>query len=116
MDGLWLFPHFGRRLRNSGLGRERRDAHGKKRPSRPAAFGLPVFELTPLEQRLFLSFAPSISGGTTEFGTQNYTLNLNSTGSLTPYSWSINWGDGTIDPIAGTATSATHSYADTNQS
>lgn len=41
-----------------------------------------------------------------------YTLNLSATdpGNDTITSWTINWGDGTIDTIAGNPSTATHTY------
>ncbi len=43
----------------------------------------------------------------------SYTLNLSSTVTLA--SWSVNWQDGVTDSLAGSATSAAHTYADGTQ-
>ncbi|HEX6960779.1 MAG TPA: PKD domain-containing protein, partial [Lacipirellula sp.] len=43
-----------------------------------------------------------------------YTLNLSATdpGADTVFEWLINWGDGTVETIAGNPASTTHAYAD----
>ena len=104
----WLFP-----FRNRGTSKSSNskvDRAGSRKHRRGADRSKPpLFELTALEQRLFLSFAPSISGAASTLGGQSYVLNLHSTGSTPPTSWSINWGDGS-DPVA-TALSANNSRA-----
>ncbi|MBI2803679.1 MAG: hypothetical protein HYX68_01685, partial [Planctomycetes bacterium] len=47
-----------------------------------------------------------------------YTLNLSSSdpGADTIQSWSINWGDGNTETVSGNPSSATHTYADGNNS
>jgi uncharacterized delta-60 repeat protein len=56
----------------------------------------PIFDLIPLEQRLFLSFAAEISGNPVIDDDGNYTLNLSASGSEAPgiTGWYIEWGDG----------------------
>ncbi len=49
------------------------------------------------------------SGATTAVGGVDYTLNLSADEDAT--SWTINWGDGTIETIAGNPSSVTHTYA-----
>jgi uncharacterized delta-60 repeat protein len=50
----------------------------------------------------------SASGAAAIHVGQVYTLNLSSSDPID--TWTINWGDGTIDTIAGGLTSATHTY------
>ncbi len=54
----------------------------------------------------------SASGSATSAAGGVYTLNLNADEDAT--SWTINWGDGTIETIAGDPTTATHTYAAAN--
>lgn len=51
----------------------------------------------------------SATGSTTALGGGVYTLNLGANENAT--SWTINWGDGTIETIAGNPGSVTHTYA-----
>ncbi|MGV6818578.1 MAG: DUF4347 domain-containing protein [Thiotrichales bacterium] len=57
----------------------------------------------------------SVTGATQAWAGGNYTLNLSATdpGNDTITSWTINWGDGSIETIAGTASSAAHLYNNT---
>jgi phospholipase C len=59
------------------------------------------------------SVAPSItlSGSTTATVGTAYTLNLSASIASDPDSYTIDWGDGTTDAAAGSATSANHTYA-----
>jgi Tol biopolymer transport system component len=50
----------------------------------------------------------SVTGAATISVGQVYTLNLSASAPVD--SWTINWGDGTIDTIAGNLTTATHTY------
>ncbi len=67
----------------------------------------------PLEDRLVLSAdgLPGISGASFTPEGVSYTLQLDSAGRNVTQ-WTINWGDGATDTVAGTATSASHTYAD----
>ncbi len=53
--------------------------------------------------------AVSASGAATTLGGGSYTLNLAADEDAT--SWTINWGDGTIETVAGDPSSVTHAYA-----
>jgi uncharacterized delta-60 repeat protein len=110
-------PHLSRSDSKRGrAGRRRRE-----RRRAILASAVPVFELTPLEQRVYLSFAPSISGPATALGGQPYVLNLSYTGTVTPASWSINWGDnsdpdgnGTVgEQFSGNPSTRSHTYVNT---
>jgi VCBS repeat-containing protein len=54
----------------------------------------------------------STTGSGTVTAGSSYTLNLSASdpGADTISSWTINWGDGSIETIAGNPTSATHTY------
>ncbi len=88
-----------------------RTRHGRRKapvalPSRP------TLEL--LEDRLTPSGAglPAISGPALTQEGSLYTLQLDAQGN-TLQQWTIDWGDGTmVDTVAGSATSATHTYDD----
>ena len=54
----------------------------------------------------------SATGAATVSAGSNYTLNLSANEDAT--SWKINWGDGTIDTVAGNPTSVTHAYVSGN--
>ena len=56
----------------------------------------------------------SVSGASGVVAGQAYTLNLGATDAdgVTISSWTINWGDGTIQTLAGNPSSVTHIYAD----
>ena len=58
----------------------------------------------------------TVSGTGTVAGGGTYTLNLSATDpeGVTITSWTINWGDGTIETVAGNPSSITHSYAASN--
>src|SRR5207245_5434287 len=59
--------------------------------------------------------APTLTlGGTSVTEGSPFTLTLSATdpGNDHIISWMINWGDGAMLPLAGTATSASHTYAD----
>ena len=51
----------------------------------------------------------SATGSSTALGGGVYTLNLGANENAT--SWTINWGDGTIETVAGNPGSVTHTYA-----
>ncbi len=59
----------------------------------------------------------NISGNSSVGEGETYTLDLSSTdpGADTITSWTINWGDGTIETINGDPSSATHVYAGSGQ-
>jgi hypothetical protein len=61
-----------------------------------------------------VSIVLGVTGNTSVNEGSIYTLNLSSTSPFgdRPDSWSINWGDGAVQTLPGTATSATHTYAD----
>lgn len=54
----------------------------------------------------------SISGDATVDEGAVYTLNLNNPSGADIATWTINWGDGQLTTVVGTATPATHTYAD----
>ena len=66
-----------------------------------------------MEQRKFLSFAPTITAPASVISGQQVNLQLTSAGNASPNSWSINWGDpahpGT-ETVAGANTSWPHVY------
>src|SRR5262245_66279206 len=66
-----------------------------------------------LEDRFVLSAdgLPDISGPANVSEGGLYTLNLDSAGK-TLVSWQIDWDDGTVELLPGSATQATHTYAD----
>jgi|GEM_PF-1363301 len=61
-----------------------------------------------------VSIVLGVTGNTSVNEGSIYTLNLSSSSPFgdRPDSWSINWGDGAVQTLPGTATSATHTYAD----
>lgn len=70
-----------------------------------------------LENRVYLSLAPTIAGSPSGLLGSNYTLNLsaNPSGGSVVDHWTINWGDGTLtapdlQTIEGNPTSVTHQY------
>lgn len=69
-----------------------------------------------LEERCLLTITGplTIAGSASVNEGSPYTLNLDTSNQGSPIqSWSINWGDGSpAEQVAGTATSATHVYAD----
>lgn len=71
----------------------------------------PVVEL--LEPRLVLSAdgLPAISGDASVPEGALYTLNLDAAGKALD-SWRIDWGDGTIENLPGSAVAASHRFAD----
>src|SRR5258708_14738133 len=83
----------GNQRRSSSQGKDYRKARRGGRALDAKRASGAIFDLRPLEQRLFMSFAPSISGTASVVGGQPFTLNLKSTGTTVPVSWSINWGD-----------------------
>jgi uncharacterized delta-60 repeat protein len=95
------------------LGDRFRKARRRGRRAAPAA---PLFELSPLEQRVLLSFSPSVSGLPAAWeGTNTYSLNLGWTGSGEDVtSWAINWGNGTQTVNTGITNpmSVPHTYPD----
>jgi Ca2+-binding RTX toxin-like protein len=66
-----------------------------------------------LEERLTLSASglPDVLGPSLTSEAATYTLQLDAAGQ-TVDQWQINWGDGTLQTVAGTATSVCHVYAD----
>ena len=66
-------------------------------------------------QNLDNDVALTISGNSTVGAGNTYTLNLSASDpdGVTITSWTINWGDGAIQTIAGNPTSASHVYAAT---
>ena len=54
----------------------------------------------------------TISGPPTTDEGSTYTLSLNANGQPGITGWTVNWGDGTVDPLPATATSATHTYVE----
>jgi len=87
-----------------------RTRHGRRKaPSAPPS--RPTLEL--LEDRLTPSGTglPAISGPALTPEGSLYTLQLDAQGNNLQQ-WSIDWGDGTVDTVAGSATSASHTYAD----
>ena len=58
--------------------------------------------VTDVAQTITATGAASVNEG------EVFTLNLSATDNVTY--WTINWGDGAIDTIAGNATTATHVY------
>ena len=54
------------------------------------------------------TFVITTTGTATVDDGQIYTLNLSASGPVT--SWTINWGDGSIETIAGNPSSVTHTY------
>ena len=60
------------------------------------------------------NLAPTLTttGAATTAGGSSYTLNLSASdpGNDTITGWTINWGDGTIDTVAGNPPSVTHTY------
>src|SRR5262245_61233653 len=87
-----------------------RTRHGRRKA--PAALpARPILEL--LEDRLTPSGTglPTASGPALTQEGSLYTLQLDAQGN-TLQQWSIDWGDDTVDTVAGSATSATHTYAD----
>src|SRR5436853_6087845 len=120
MNRQQSFARGNQRRSSSHAKRDRKMRHGALAFNAKRASAA-IFDLTPLEQRLFMSFAPSISGAASVVGGQPYTLNLNSTGTTVPVSWSINWGDNS-DPdgngtggeqFNGNPSTRTHTYAAT---
>jgi PKD repeat protein len=65
------------------------------------------YDVSPLT--VTVSTAPAISGAGSAVDGSTYTLGLSGDGLS---GWSISWGDGAVDTLAGDATSATHTYAD----
>ena len=55
----------------------------------------------------------SASGSATAAGGSSYTLNLSADEDTT--GWTINWGDGTVQTVAGDPSSVTHTYAFANE-
>ena len=53
----------------------------------------------------------AISGAASVNEQSTYTLNLSGSDLHTILSWSINWGDGTIQPVNGNPSSVTHAYS-----
>jgi hypothetical protein len=78
---------------------------------RPNRRGLLMVEQ--LEDRLALSASglPDVLGPSQTAEAAVYTLQLDAAGR-TLDQWQINWGDGNLQTVAGTATSVTHVYAD----
>src|SRR5262245_34179098 len=87
-----------------------RTRHGRRKA--PAALpARPILEL--LEDRLTPSGTglPTASGPALTQEGSLYTLQLDAQGN-TLQQWTIDWGDDTVDTVAGSATSATHTYDD----
>jgi uncharacterized delta-60 repeat protein len=70
---------------------------------------VPVFTLEPVEQRILFSNT-LVTGPATVVQGATYTLSLNAAVQAGA-NWSFNWGDGTTSTAPGTATTATHTFA-----
>jgi PKD repeat protein len=79
------------------------DAFGKASTIQTA-----TVEVIPLPPTLTLSGPSNVPEGV------DYTLSLSASGpgAETISEWTINWGDGTIQPVPGDSSSITHTYAD----
>src|SRR5436190_1480410 len=53
----------------------------------------PLFELQPLEQRLLLNFAASVSGLNTATKNVNYVVHLAASGTQPALRYTVDWGD-----------------------
>src|SRR5437763_9155692 len=93
-----------------GLTRNRRNSSAA---GAPAPAGRTRLTLELLEERLTPSGAslPAISGPALAQEGALYTLQLDAQGRALQQ-WTIDWGDGTVSTVAGSATSAGHVYAD----
>ena len=84
------------------------------RESRRRMSEIPIFELQPLERRLFLDATPHISGDSTVYEGTTYSLSMSAedpNGEGIAF-WTVNRGDNTNDSPSGSASSDTHVYAD----
>ena len=93
-------------------------AHSAKhfrREFRARAVVAPIFELQPLEKRLFLTASPTISVTTSnplEGQQVDVALASNDNDDEGIDHWAIDWGDGNTDTISGDPSSAGHTYLD----
>jgi Ca2+-binding RTX toxin-like protein len=89
----------------------------RQAPSQPQTNRHSRLAIEALEDRTVLSLDPlgsvtGIVGPSTSIEGSLYTLALQAVPSDPITGWTIDWGDGTVDELAGAATSASHVYAD----